>query len=103
MEKPDILILMSDQHGADYSGWGSVSVDTPELNQLRGEGTSFEEAYTPCPICVPARMSVTSSLLPSRTGIYSNQDTLSDTVSCFTHALVAEGYDTVLALSLIHI
>lgn len=97
MEKPDILIFMSDQHGADYSGWGSVSVDTPELNQLRGEGTSFEEAYTPCPICVPARMSVMSSLLPSRTGIYSNQDTLSDTVPCFTHALVAEGYDTVLA------
>lgn len=97
MEKPDILIFMSDQHGAHYCGWGSVLVDTPELNQMRGEGTSFEEAYTPCPICVPARMSMMSSLLPFKTGIYSNQDTLPDTIPCFTHALVAEGYETVLA------
>ncbi len=96
MKQPDILIFMSDQHGADYGSWGPVSVDTPVLAQLRREGISFEAAYTSCPLCVPARMSMMSSLLPSRTGIYGNSAVLADTTPCFTHALVAAGYETVL-------
>lgn len=94
--QPDILVFMSDQHGADYCGWGSVPVDTPNLNAIRQNGTSFDAAYTPCPLCVPARMSMMSGLLPSRTGIFGNNDTLPDMTPCFTHALVAAGYETVL-------
>lgn len=96
MKKPDILIFMSDQHGADYTSWGSVPVDTPVLEQIRREGTSFEAAYTSCPLCVPARMSMMASLLPSSTGIYGNTDVIPNTTPCFTHALVAAGYETVL-------
>lgn len=96
MKQPDILIFMSDQHGADYTGWGSVPVDTPALTQLRREGTIFENAYTSCPLCVPARMSMMSALLPSSTGIYGNADVIPDTTPCFTHALAAAGYETVL-------
>lgn len=97
MKQPDIIIFMSDQHGADYSGWGTVPVDTPVLNEIRASGISFDAAYTPCPLCVPARMSMMSALLPSKTGIYGNQDTLSNVIPCFTHALVDAGYETVLA------
>lgn len=97
MKQPDIVIFMSDQHGADYSGWGTVPVDTPVLNEMRAGGTSFDAAYTSCPLCVPARMSMMSALLPSKTGIYGNQDTLPNTTPCFTHALVDAGYETVLA------
>ena len=96
MKQPDILIFMSDQHGADYTGWGSVPVDTPSLEQLKRDGTVFENAYTSCPLCVPARMSMMSALLPSSTGIYGNADVIPDTTPCFTHALVAAGYETVL-------
>ncbi len=63
---------------------------------MRENGTSFDVAYTPCPLCVPARMSMMSGLLPSNTGILSNNDTLPDMTPCFTHALVAAGYETVL-------
>lgn len=38
-----------------------------------------------------------SSLMPDKTGIYGNVDTLSGTIPCFTHALVEAGYETVLA------
>lgn len=95
-KQPDILVFMSDQHGADYTGWGSVPVDTPNLDAMRQGGVSFDAAYTPCPLCVPARMSMMSGLLPSRTGIFGNNDTLPDMTPCFTHALVAAGYETVL-------
>ena len=94
--QPNIVVFMSDQHGADYSGWGSVSVDTPCLNEMRKNGVSFDACYSSCPICVPARMSMMSSLLPARTGVFGNNDTLADTTACFTHALVAAGYETVL-------
>lgn len=96
MKQPDLLIFMSDQHSPEFSGWGPVKTDTPCLDELRRQGTSFEAAYTSCPLCVPARMSMMSSLLPSRTGIYGNFDAVPDTTPCFTHALVEAGYETVL-------
>lgn len=96
MIQPDILLFMGEQHGADYCSWGNVRVDTPALNRLRREGVSFEQAYTSCPLGGPARMSMMTSLLPDRTGIFSNQTALSNTIPCFTHVLVEAGYETVL-------
>lgn len=96
IQRPDIMIYMSDQHGADYCSWGRTPVDTPVLDEMRKDGVSFEAAYTACPLCVPARMSMMSSLLPSHTGVYENSYTLSNLTPCFTHALVEAGYETVL-------
>lgn len=95
-KQPDILICMSDQHGADYLGWRDPVLETPFLDEMKAEGTLFENAYTPCPLCVPARMSFMSSLLPERTGVFDNSFTLADTIPCFTHSLVEAGYETVL-------
>jgi choline-sulfatase len=92
----DILVFMSDQHSAEFCSWGNVRVDTPVLDEIRKNGTSYEAAYTACPLCVPARMSMLSSMLPSHTGIYTNTDALPDTFPTFAHALVAAGYETVL-------
>lgn len=96
MKKPDILIYLSDQHSPIFSGWGAVPVETPNLDKLRQDGTNFTESYTSCPLCVPARMSMLSAKLPSRTGVYSNFDTLADTTPTFLHPFVAAGYETVL-------
>ena len=94
--QPDILICMSDQHGGDYMGWHEPLLETPVLDKMKNEGVLFTNAYTPCPLCVPARMSFMSSLLPEHTGVYDNSFTLSNTIPCFTHALVEAGYETVL-------
>ena len=96
-KQPDILIYMSDQHTSAFSGWGEHKVDTPNLSSLRENGTSFDNAYTSSPLCVPARMSMMSALLPDKTGVYDNNYTLSNLIPCFTHALAAAGYETVLA------
>lgn len=95
-EKQDLLIFISDQHSPLFEKSRQGVVDTPSLDRLRAEGVSFEEAYTTCPLCVPARMSMLSGLLPSETGILTNKDTLADTTPTFLHALAAEGYETVL-------
>lgn len=46
IQRPDIMIYMSDQHGADYCSWGRTPVDTPVLDEMRKDGVSFEAAYT---------------------------------------------------------
>ena len=96
MKQPDIIIYMSDQHGAAYTSWGDVKADTPVLEEIKNNGVSFEQAYSPCPLCVPARMSMMSSRLPHRTGVYDNNFTIPNTMPCYTHELVKAGYETVL-------
>lgn len=96
MKKPDILVFLSDQHTPYCMGGASIQADTPALDALRQDGTTFTEAYTSCPLCVPARMSMLSGQRPARTGIFTNEDTLPDVTPTFLHNLVEAGYETVL-------
>ena len=96
MQNKDILIFMSDQHTPLYSGFMGQNVDTPYMDRLCEEGTNFTEAYTTCPLCVPARASMLTALRPGRTGIFTLQDAIPDTTPTFLHHLVEEGYETVL-------
>lgn len=45
---------------------------TPAIDALAAEGTVFDNAYTSCPVCSPARSSLQSGLYPSRVGIDTN-------------------------------
>lgn len=56
MTKNNLLVIVSDEHQARAMGCaGHPFVQTPNLDALAARGTRFETAYTPCPICVPAR------------------------------------------------
>ena len=45
-EKPNLLIIMSDQHAADtIGGMRHPAVQTPALDQLMANGISFRNAY----------------------------------------------------------
>jgi len=51
-----MLVLLSDEHQARAMGCaGHDFVQTPHLDALAARGTRFTQAYTPSPICVPAR------------------------------------------------
>lgn len=68
-ERPNILFLMSDQHRADITGYaGNPVVRTPVLDRLARTGTVFCNAYTPSPICVPARQCLMAGQLPKTCG-----------------------------------
>ena len=52
----NLLVILSDEHRADAMGCaGHPFLETPNLDALAARGTLFTEAYTPSPICVPAR------------------------------------------------
>ena len=97
MEKIDILVYFSDQHSGMNSGFmGDLVVRTPNLDQLAKEGTVFEQTYTPCPLCIPARTGFLTGQYPSRLGVFDNDATFSSDQATFVHALAANGYDTTL-------
>ena len=64
-KRPNILFLMSDEHRADVTGHaGDPVVRTPNLDRLAETGVVFRNAYTPSPICVPARQCMMAGQLP---------------------------------------
>jgi choline-sulfatase len=93
----DILLYMSDQHSFRMQGYaGNGVVRTPSLDRIAAAGTSFSRAYTACPLCVPARASMISGLLPSNNGVLFNFNSINSDQATFLHSLTAGGYETVL-------
>ncbi len=57
----NLLIIMSDEQAPWALGsLGRAPVRTPHLDRLAGRGTTFTQAYSNSPICVPARAAMQS-------------------------------------------
>lgn len=63
--KPNIVLLMADQHRWDALGcYGNDFVSTPHLDRMAAEGARFSNAFTPFPVCTPARASMWTGVYP---------------------------------------
>jgi choline-sulfatase len=69
----------------------------PAMSELASSGVVFDAAYTASPLCSPARASLLTGLLPSRTGVYDNAAEFGAAIPTFAHYLRGAGYRTVLA------
>lgn len=97
-QRPDILLLYSDQHAARIAGYsGDTVVQTPNLDALAVGGMQFTNAYCPSPICLPSRMSFLTGRSPGRQQCWTNRDILPSGVPTFGHSLGAAGYRVWLA------
>ncbi len=75
MKPSNVLVICSDEHARAFSGcYGHTTVQTPALDQLAKKGTLFEQAYTPSPICVPARASLATGLQVHELGCWSSAE-----------------------------
>jgi arylsulfatase A-like enzyme len=73
--KPNLLIIMTDQQRFDaLSAAGNTVLQTPNIDRLANEGVLFENAYTPVPVCGPARVGILTGLSMDNSGIFRNQD-----------------------------
>ena len=78
MERPNILVIMCDQLKATASHlYGNSFCETPRLAQMAQEGVLFQHAFTPHPLCVPARVSLWTSQFPHSTGARRNETFMS--------------------------
>ena len=101
-EPKNLLFIMSDQHGPSFMGCsGHPMVKTPNLDRLAARGTRFENAYTNCPICVPARASVATGRYVHDCGYWDNADPYDGAVEGWGHRLIAQGH-TVVSIGKLH-
>lgn len=97
-KRPNILIIMSDQHHAGVMGCaGDPVVQTPNLDRLAASGVRFDSAYCASPLCCPSRMSFMTARHPHEIGVWENEDELRSDIPTFAHVFHAAGYDTILA------
>lgn len=67
-EKPNILLIVSEDNSADLGCYGQSLVHTPHLDQLAAQGIRFNNAYTSYAVCSPSRASIFTGLYPHQNG-----------------------------------
>ena len=73
MKPQNLLFICSDEHQRNASGcYGNPIVQTPNIDRLAQRGTRFTNAYTNCPICVPARAILATGQYAHQTGHWDN-------------------------------
>lgn len=88
----NLLIIMSDEHQARAMGnAGHDLVRTPNLDALAARGTVFENAYTPSPICVPARAAFATGRFVHQTRLWDNAMPYTGQIPGWGHALQLAG------------
>ena len=88
----NLLVIMSDEHQARAMGsTGHPFVQTPNLDALSARGMRFSDAYTPCPICVPARAAFAAGRYAHQTRLWDNAMPYTGEPKGWGHALQAAG------------
>lgn len=75
--RPNILLITTDHWPAFLMGCaGQEAIRTPTLDELAREGTRFSNAYSECPVCIPARRTLMTGMSPRAHGDRVFQTTL---------------------------
>ena len=71
MSRPNILVFLTDDHGQWAAGcYGNSEIHSPAMAYLAASGTRMTRAFTPTPVCSPARASFYTGRLPSQHGVH---------------------------------
>jgi len=66
--KPNILLMVAEDHGLQLSCYGDKHISTPNLDALAVDGVRFEHAYVTQAGCSPSRASIFTGLFPHTNG-----------------------------------
>ena len=93
MNKKNLILIMVDQQKtSSLPFYNNDLVKTPNLNKLSYDGTIFTNAFTSCPLCVPSRVSLFTSLYPSVHGSVNNNFLFNKYHRNFLYFLKKEDY-----------
>lgn len=96
-KRPNFLLLFVDQFRYDaIASLGINGLKTPNLDRLVSEGRAFTNAYSPNPICVPARHCLLTSRTSAGHGYVDNacQSIADSGLPTFPRVLAENGYHT---------
>ena len=96
MTARNVLLIVSDEHNHRMLGTaGHPIVQTPNLDGLAESGTRFERAWTPSPICVPARASLATGLDVHELGTWDSAQPYDGSVRGWAHDAADAGHHAV--------
>ena len=93
-DRPNILLITSDQQHHGTLGSVNDRIRTPALDRLAREGTRFTRAYTNNPVCSPSRSTIITGLYPSWHHCWSIGVKLPEDVPTVGDVFQQHGYDT---------
>jgi len=99
--RPNILYIMTDQQRYDSLRSVEQSIcRTPHLDRLSSDGVRFDNAYSICALCSPARTSMLTGQYPHHHRMWNNNDMmqwairdLPDEIRLISQDLVGGGYN----------
>ncbi|HCS74985.1 MAG TPA: hypothetical protein DIW17_14055, partial [Clostridiales bacterium] len=92
--KKNFVFIMTDQHNPDYVSYSKAAkVDTPNIDFI-AQGTVFENAVTPNPVCTPARCALLTGKYPHQVGMMTTSGCLNTNYPTYARALKKSGYNT---------
>ena len=93
--RPNVLILMSDQHKRSCMGaYGDAVAHTPNLDALAARSVRFTDAYCTNPVCTPSRASLLTGLYTHNHGSLNNSTPLAPEHKTIAHHFARAGYFT---------
>ena len=94
MTQRNLVIIMMDELARDGVGcYGGVGLTT-HIDRLAARGCRFTSAYTPSPVCVPARAAFQSGLYVFQNRCWSNAQPYTGVPRGWAHCLRDAGYRT---------
>jgi len=94
--KPNILLITTDQQRKDSIGAYNSKLSTPALDSIAADGVIFDRAYIAHPTCTPSRASLLTGQYASKHGAYTIGTALSEDSLKVTDVLNENGYETYL-------
>ena len=95
MDRPNFLLIMTDQQRADHLGCsGHRVLQTPNIDSIADRGVTFDRFYVATPICMPNRATLMTGRMPSVHGVRHNGIPLSLRATTFVELMRQAGYRT---------
>ena len=90
---PNFLFFLPDQHRHDWLGINRrLPLRTPNLDALAARGTVFTRAYTPSPLCAPARACLASGRAYGQCRVFNNNQDYPLDIPTYYQRLRDRGY-----------
>ncbi len=88
----NVIVIMSDEHDPRHSGcYGNSWIQTPHIDALAARGVRFTNAYTPSPICVPARAAFATGMRVHQARLWDNALPYHGQIRSWGHVLQDHG------------
>lgn len=101
-ERPNFLFFLSDQHRGDWMpycpsikkslGVSGLELQMPNIRELMDRGVTFSNAYSPAPVCAPARACLASGRRYRSCRVYQNNVNYDPALPNFYRDLKENGY-----------